>query len=81
MIGARAVIRPPAKQLSSASRGLSGLSFLPQNFGEYVYIGEDSVVEAAQIGSYVRIGKNCIIVRLDSSRELLSRFLLLCESP
>lgn len=31
--------------------------------GEHVFIDEDSVVNAAQIGSFVHIGKNCVIGR------------------
>lgn len=32
--------------------------------GEHVTIGEGSIIEAATIGSYVSIGKNCIIVSI-----------------
>lgn len=32
--------------------------------GDCVHIGSNSVVEAAQIGNMVEIGKNCIIVGL-----------------
>jgi dynactin-5 len=32
------------------------------SIGEHVVIETGSVVEAAQIGSFVHIGKNCIIV-------------------
>lgn len=30
--------------------------------GDHVHIGANTVVEAATIGNYVEIGKNCIIV-------------------
>lgn len=35
--------------------------------GDYVHIGAGTVVEAAQIGNHVEIGKNCIIVRVRPS--------------
>lgn len=41
----------------------SRVAFLPIQIGDHVYIGEDSIVNAAQIGSYVYIGKNCVIGR------------------
>lgn len=45
----------------------------PVKIGDHVHIGEGSVVEAAQIGNCVTIGKNCIIVRFT-----LSYLSLLC---
>ena len=38
------------------------VAFFPLHIGDNVIIGEDSVINAAQIGSYVHIGKNCVIV-------------------
>ncbi|KAF3118567.1 hypothetical protein TWF703_004925 [Orbilia oligospora] len=36
-------------------------SYYPMKLGDHVFVGEGSVVEAAVIGSYVNIGKNCVI--------------------
>lgn len=38
------------------------MAFFPLHIGDHVFIEEDCVVNAAQIGSYVHIGKNCVIV-------------------
>lgn len=40
------------------------VAFFPLHIGDHVFIEEDCVVNAAQIGSYVHIGKNCVIVSL-----------------
>lgn len=37
------------------------LGYFPMKIGDHVFVGEGSVVEAAMIGSYVRIGKGCVI--------------------
>lgn len=52
------VIRPPFKKFSK------GVAFFPLHVGDHVYIGEDSVVNAAVVGSYVYIGKNVVIVSI-----------------
>lgn len=39
------------------------VAFNPMTIGEHVYIGEDTIVNAAEIGSYVYIGNNCVIGR------------------
>lgn len=41
---------------------LCRVAFFPLHIGDHVFIEEDCVVNAAQIGSYVHIGKNCVIV-------------------
>jgi len=57
IISNRAVIRPAFKKFSK------GVAFFPLHIGDHVLIEEDSVVNAAQVGSYVHIGKNCVIGR------------------
>jgi dynactin-5 len=41
-------------------------AFYPLQVGDNVIIGDNTIVNASAIGSYVYIGKNCIIVSLDS---------------
>ncbi|KAJ3347534.1 hypothetical protein HDU83_002050 [Entophlyctis luteolus] len=67
LLAQRTVIRPPSKVYKNL------FSYYPIKIGDFVHIGEDSVVEAANIGSYVEIGKNCIIVSEHS------RFSIECE--
>ena len=43
------------------------VAFFPLHIGDHVMIEEGSVVNAAQVGSYVHIGKNCVIVRTITS--------------
>lgn len=50
------IIRPPYKTY----KGI--FSYYPMKIGDHVTIGEGSIVQAATIGSYVTIGKNCVIV-------------------
>ena len=39
-------------------------AFYPLQIGDNVIIGEDSVINASSIGSFVYVGKNCVIVSL-----------------
>lgn len=39
--------------------------------GDHVTIGEGTIVQAATIGSFVKIGKNCVIVRTVASPPFL----------
>jgi len=55
VISSSSVIRPPFKKFSKA------VAFVPMTIGDHVYIGEDTIVNAAAVGSYVYIGKNCVI--------------------
>uniref|UniRef100_A0A2I2YPS6 Dynactin subunit 5 n=1 Tax=Gorilla gorilla gorilla TaxID=9595 RepID=A0A2I2YPS6_GORGO len=49
------VIRPPFKKFSK------GVEFFPLHIGDHVFIEEECVVNAAQIGSCIHVGKNCVI--------------------
>ncbi|KAI9365447.1 trimeric LpxA-like protein [Zopfochytrium polystomum] len=57
LLSQRSVIRPPSKTY----KGI--FSYYPMKIGDHVHIGEETIVEAASIGSYVIIGKNCVIGR------------------
>jgi len=57
IVSQRTIIRPPFKKFSK------GVAFFPLQIGAHVLIEEDTIVNAAQIGSFVHIGKNCIIGR------------------
>ena len=63
LLGEGSVIRPPSKRFTK------GFHFIPMNIGNYVSIGAKSVVEAAQIGSFVMIGENCVISPLCIIRD------------
>lgn len=61
-------------------------NYYPVKIGDFVTIGAGSIVEAAQIGSCVEIGKNCIIVGGGasvgcSSVEALIRYSLTLSYP
>jgi hypothetical protein len=43
---------------------ISAFTFYPVRISDFVHIGSECVIEAAQIGSGVEIGDNCVIVRL-----------------
>lgn len=60
------------KQILSCCR----VAFFPLHIGDHVFIEEDCVVNAAQIGSYVHIGKNCVIVSVISVFSVNSWVLL-----
>ncbi|KAJ3290338.1 hypothetical protein HDU79_003362 [Rhizoclosmatium sp. JEL0117] len=57
LLAQRSLIRPPSKVYKTV------FSYYPMKIGDFVHVGEGSIVEAAQIGSHVRIGKNCVIGR------------------
>ena len=46
------------------------VAFFPLHIGDHVIIEEDCVINAAQVGSYVHIGKNCVIVSKRENRLL-----------
>lgn len=76
IIGERVVIRPPFKKFQTGflfkklflnnsfivTFFLLSVAFFPIHIGDYVVIEDDCVINAANIGSYVHIGKGSVIV-------------------
>ncbi|KAI9639714.1 trimeric LpxA-like protein [Dioszegia hungarica] len=54
-VGENAVLRPPGKMYKGQ------FTYYPQRIADFVTIGKDAVVEAAQIGSGVDIGEGAVI--------------------
>jgi carbonic anhydrase/acetyltransferase-like protein (isoleucine patch superfamily) len=50
------------QHVNSSGIFFCSVAFFPLHIGDHVVIGEGTVVNAAQVGSYVHIGKNCVIV-------------------
>ncbi|KAI9105714.1 dynactin, subunit p25 [Phlyctochytrium arcticum] len=51
----KCALRPPYKQYKAV------FNYFPMKIGDHCVVGEDSIVEAAQIGNHVEIGRNCVI--------------------
>jgi dynactin 5 len=54
-ISKAAILRPPSR----LHRGIH--SYYPLKIGDHVYVGERSVVEAAQVGNHVHIGNDVVV--------------------
>ena len=71
-IGKNSIIREDVVLRPSYKRAKGHLKYITMHIGDYVYIGENSIICAARIGNCVYIGKNCIIshrcVLRDNSR-------------
>lgn len=52
----------------------SRVAFFPLYIGDHVFIGEESTVQAASVGSYVYIGKDVVIVSLHIETDCLIWF-------
>ncbi|KAB0387294.1 hypothetical protein FD755_002250, partial [Muntiacus reevesi] len=57
VVKSRSVLRPPFKKFSK------GVAFFPLHIGDHIFIEDDCMANAAHIGSYVQIGKNCVTGR------------------
>ena len=57
LIDRNVVLRPPYKTYKGQ------FSYYPLRIGDHVWIKQDSIIEAATIGSFVLIGQNCMVGR------------------
>ncbi|KAF8417834.1 trimeric LpxA-like protein [Tirmania nivea] len=49
------ILRPPCKILKGQ------FSYYPMKIGDHVFVGEGSVIEAAVMGNWVKVGRDCVI--------------------
>lgn len=61
IIGENAMLHPPTANYGFELIQTIG-TYLPITIGDYVFVGDGSIVQAAEVGSFVYIGKNCVIV-------------------
>lgn len=50
-----AILRPPGRMY----KGI--FTYMPLRMGDHVYVGQSTIVQAATVGSYVHIGRDCTI--------------------
>lgn len=67
------LFHPEENAISFSNRG----AFYPLQIGDNVIIGENAIINGSAIGSYVYIGKNCVIVSLSLNSEQALYFYLL----
>lgn len=49
------LLRPPGRMYKGA------YTYMPLRLGDHVFVGQDSVVQAATVGNHVRIGRDCMV--------------------
>ncbi|KAI9891486.1 MAG: hypothetical protein M1814_002609 [Vezdaea aestivalis] len=64
-LSAHCTLRPPSKVYSGA------VVYFPLKIGDHVFIGANTIVESANIGSHVEIGERCIIGKFTIIRDFV----------
>lgn len=54
-LGSGSLLRPPSKQLPRT------IAFLPMTLGSHIFIGKNTIIEAAKIGDHVIISDDCVV--------------------
>ncbi|KAK1589926.1 dynactin Arp1 p25 subunit [Colletotrichum navitas] len=50
-----AVLRPPGRMYKGA------FTYMPLRMGDHVFVGQNTVIQAASLGSHIHIGRDCVI--------------------
>lgn len=56
------------------SLSLSSGAFYPLQIGDNVIVGEDTIINASSVGSYVHVGRNCVIVSSVVTLQIVKNF-------